>query len=77
MLAAVFQARIHDLVTQISGESSSGTVTGETPRADSAVWTVAKALRPLADLVAGGTSQEHIRARTGAQVAAGGAVMAG
>jgi len=77
MLTAVCRTLIHILVTHVSGESSSGTVAVKTPRAHLAVWTAAKALRSLADFVVVGADQGDVGTRTGAQVVADGAVLAG
>ena len=74
---ATLRTLIHILVTYIPGESSSGTVAGKAPRTDLAVGNAAKAFRSLTDFVVSGTVADDLGARTGAKVAAGGAVLAG
>ena len=68
---------VHVLVANVSGESSSRAVAGETSPTHLTVWTVAAdTLRPLTVFVVAGTDQRYIVARTGGQILADGAVLA-
>ena len=76
-LSSLHRTFIHVLIAHVSRESSPVAVAAETPLAHSAVGlAAAKTLRPLTDFVVRRTDQQDIGTRAGAQVLAGGAVLA-